>query len=86
MNALSDKLANIRAIHRDLLDKGNRMWEKFNQKDKSEHAWYYASIAKIVSSELGEKHAYKEYQELVGKVFGDVPASAATAPERPKRQ
>ena len=78
--ALSDKLANIRAIHRDFLDKGNRMWEKFNQKDKSEHAWYYASIAKIVSSELGEKHAYQEYQELIRKVFGDVPASAPTAP------
>ena len=83
---LSDKLSNIRAIYRDLLGMGNLMWEKFNQKDKSEHAWYYASIAKIVSRELGKKHAYKEYQELIRKVFGDVPASAPAAPGRPKRQ
>lgn len=69
MITLGDKLSNIRAIYRDYSVVGDELWKRFNQKDKSEHAWYYRSIAELLS-ELGDTFAYKEYVGLVGKVFG----------------
>ena len=70
MIALGDKLSNIRAMYRDHLAIGDKLWERFNQKDKNEHGWYYGSIAKALS-EFEDTVAYQEYCELVGKVFGD---------------
>lgn len=46
---LGDKLSNIRAIYRDYLELGDKLWDRFNQKDKSEHAWYYSSIVGLLS-------------------------------------
>ena len=69
MITLGDKLSNIRAIYRDYSEIGDELWNRFNQKDKSEHAWYYKSIAELLS-DLSDTHAYKEYVELVNKVFG----------------
>ena len=43
--ALSDKLSNLRAIHRDLQMLGDRLWERFNEKDRHMHAWLYQSVA-----------------------------------------
>lgn len=70
MIALSDKLSNIRAICRDYLAVGDKLWERFNQKDKDKHGWYYKSVAEALK-ELGEYPAYQEYLELVGEVFGE---------------
>lgn len=69
MITLGDKLSNIRAMYRDYLAVGDRLWERFNQKDKNEHAWYYRSIVGALA-ELEEYSAYREYLELVGKMFG----------------
>lgn len=44
---LGDKLANIREISRDQAALGDALWERFNQKDKSLHGWYYASLYEI---------------------------------------
>lgn len=41
MLALADKLANLRAIHRDQCIIGDKIWERFNEKDKNMHAWMY---------------------------------------------
>ena len=68
MITLGDKLSNIRAIYRDYSTIGDELWKRFNQKDKSEHAWYYKTIAELLS-ELSSTFAYKEYVELVNKVF-----------------
>lgn len=68
---LGDKLSNIRAMHRDYLEIGDELWNRFNQKDKSEHAWYYKSIAELLS-DLSDTSAYQEYVELVNKVFGEL--------------
>ena len=68
MITLGDKLSNIRAIYRDYQVIGDALWQRFNQKDKSEHHWYYASIASCIS-ELSSYQAYKEYCELVEKTF-----------------
>ena len=39
--ALADKLSNMRAIHRDQNTVGDKLWERFNEKDKSKHGWMY---------------------------------------------
>ena len=66
---LGDKLANMRSIYRDWKVKGNLLWEQFNQKNASEHAWYYRSIAKL-TERLAETSAWIEYKTLVDIVFG----------------
>ena len=68
MITLGDKLSNIRAIYRDYQMIGDALWQRFNQKDKAEHYWYYSGIAKCVD-ELNGYQAYKEYCELVDKTF-----------------
>lgn len=66
---LGDKLANIRSIYRDLQQEGNAMWEKFNQKDANEHAWYYFSIVKL-TERLSHTSAWLEFKTIVELVFG----------------
>lgn len=67
--ALADKLSNMRAIARDYEEMGDLLWERFNQKDKKKHEWYYRSIANELA-ELNGKAAWKEYDALIRKVFG----------------
>jgi len=67
---LADKLSNIRAIYRDTVRIGDGVWERFNQKDKSKHEWYYREIAAELL-ELSEYLAYREYCKLINLVFGD---------------
>ena len=67
---LSDKLSNIRALRRDIVRDGDAVWEKFNQKDKKMHEWYYRSVAEAIS-ELSEHLAYEELCQLIGIVFGE---------------
>ena len=68
MITLGDKLSNIRAIYRDYQIIGDELWQRFNQKDKNEHYWYYSGIAKCIT-ELSDYQAYKEYCDLINKTF-----------------
>lgn len=68
--ALSDKLSNLRAIHRDLAAAGPVFWQRFNQTNPSMHRWYYASIAEALAP-LAEFEAYQEYAQLIKAVFGN---------------
>lgn len=68
MITLGDKLSNIRAIYRDYKSIGDALWQRFNQKDKNEHYWYYSGIAKCIT-ELSDYQAYKEYCDLINKTF-----------------
>ena len=68
---LGDKLANIREMCKDYDALGDTLWERFNQKDKRKHAWYYRSICEILSEEFGEVPAIREYRELLQTVFGE---------------
>ena len=52
MVCLGDKLSNIRAIQRDFAVLGDELWQRFNQKDSAEHAWYYSAIADALQSSL----------------------------------
>lgn len=67
--ALSDKLSNIRAIYRNYQTIGDALWDRFNQKDKNEHAWYYKSFIETLLQLKGTA-AYEEYCELAVKIFG----------------
>ena len=69
--ALSDKLSNMRSIYRDYTTIGEDFWNRFNQKDKSQHGWYYSEMADVLS-ELSDTFAWKEYSQLVGIVFEEV--------------
>ena len=66
---LGDKLANMRAIYRDFKVEGVQMWQRFNQKDVNEQAWYYKSIAKL-TERLSDTSAWIEYKTLTELVFG----------------
>ena len=66
---LGDKLSNMRAIYRDFKAEGNAMWEKFNQKDVNEQAWYYRTIVEY-TERLSHTSAWLEYKTLTELVFG----------------
>lgn len=66
---LGDKLANMRAFYRDFKAEGASMWQRFNQKDVTEQAWYYRSIARLTEA-LSNTSAWLEYQALTELVFG----------------
>lgn len=68
---LGDKLSNLRTTARDYLALGDEIWLRFNEKRKSEHAWYYKGVAKRLS-ELREYPVYEEYVKLCRLVFGEM--------------
>lgn len=43
----ADKLHNARAILADYREIGDRLWRRFNEKDKNEHIWYYSSLLEV---------------------------------------
>jgi (p)ppGpp synthase/HD superfamily hydrolase len=45
--SLADKLHNARALLRDFRDVGDKLWERFNEKDPRQHLWYYRSLLKV---------------------------------------
>ena len=69
MTWLGDKLANVRSLYRELQVVGDALWEKFNQKDVNQHAWYYHSIVKLTEP-LSHTSAWLEFKTLVELVFG----------------
>ena len=67
--AFSDKLANLRAIHRDHCKLGARLWERFNQSNPKEIRWYYEGVL-LACPEFSGEPAYAEYRGLLDAVFG----------------
>ncbi len=66
---LGDKLANMRSVYRDFKVEGDAMWQRFNQKNVAEQAWYYRSIADL-TNRLSDTSAWIEYKTLTELVFG----------------
>ena len=66
---IGDKLANMRAIYRDFKVEGVAMWQRFNQKDVNEQAWYYNTIVEY-TARLSDTSAWLEYKTLTELVFG----------------
>ena len=66
---LADKLSNLRSLYQGEMAAGDVLWQRFHQKDKGQHRWYYESIGARLG-ELAGTAAYQEYQELLARVFG----------------
>ena len=66
---LGDKLANMRSLYRDWKVEGDDMWQRFNQKDISQQAWYYREILTL-TQRLSNTSAWLEYKTLTELVFG----------------
>jgi hypothetical protein len=45
------------------------MWQRFNQKDAGEQAWYYRTIVTL-TQQLSDTSAWLEYKTLTELVFG----------------
>ena len=69
MGWLGDKLANMRSLYRDWTVEGDAMWQRFNQKDARQQAWYYRSIVTL-TQRLSDSSAWLEYKTLTELVFG----------------
>ena len=70
--ALGDKLSNVRAMHRDLQTQGEEFWQKFNNQNPADQAWYYCSLANIFLTDPeigGQNPACGEYADLCEAVF-----------------
>ena len=67
----ADKLSNLRSTAEDYLAMGDVIWQKFRQKDKAMHAWYYRSVFESFG-EFADLPFYKEYEMLLELVFGDI--------------
>ena len=68
--ALGDKLSNMRAIARDYSMKGDGIWDLFHVKDRKIHEWRFRRLADSLR-ELEDTFAFKEFEELIKKVFDD---------------
>ena len=68
--ALGDKLSNMRAIARDYVQQGDRLWNLFHSKNPKDHEWHYRGLADALS-ELHDTFAYKEFEKLINQVFGE---------------
>lgn len=66
---LGDKLANMRSLYRDWKVEGDALWQRFNQKDVTEQAWYYHTIGRF-TQRLSDTSAWLEYITLTELVFG----------------
>ncbi|MBR5056202.1 MAG: bifunctional (p)ppGpp synthetase/guanosine-3',5'-bis(diphosphate) 3'-pyrophosphohydrolase [Bacteroidales bacterium] len=66
--AIGDKLSNMRAIERDYARIGDELWNLFHVTSRSEHEWHYRGLADSLR-ELSDTDAFKEFEELIDKVF-----------------
>ena len=71
MLALGDKLSNIRAMTRDYRVIGEKLWQKFNEKDPIKQGMYYGLLANNFWEDefLRETPEFKEYAELCADLF-----------------
>lgn len=69
--ALGDKLSNIRSLYGDYKRVGERIWQRFNMKDKEKQGWYYRGLCDSLA-DLVEFPEYAEFCDLVDRVFGNV--------------
>lgn len=66
--ALADKLSNMRATRQGYLKNDEKFWERFHQKDKNMHGWYYRTVADKLR-EFEDTQAWQELDRLIREVF-----------------
>lgn len=65
---LGDKLSNMRSLSRDYDVLGEKVFDRFNEKNPKEQRWYHETILEYIN-ELSEYPAYKEYKAHFDHVF-----------------
>lgn len=65
---LADKLSNIRSIAADKAKLGDKIWDRFNQKDRSQIRWYYEEALGCLGS-LKDTPQWEELAGLIETVF-----------------
>lgn len=65
---LADKVCNLRSTAMDYLAVGDRVWERFHEKKKSSHQWYYRGLLDGLK-ELEDEPVYREFAQLYRLVF-----------------
>lgn len=71
--ALGDKLANLYSMMYEYRQMGDRLWQKFNQKEKNMHGWYYGEMGQIFDAYFAsgvEAVLVSEYRQYYQEVFG----------------
>ena len=58
----------MRAIARDYELQGDALWSLFHAKDRADHEWHYRGLANSLR-ELSDTFAFREFEELINKVF-----------------
>ena len=66
---LGDKLSNLRDMCNDYAFIGDELWDRFNQKDKHLHEWYYKEIYKLLKEEFGDIWELYEFEGELSFVF-----------------
>lgn len=71
--AFGDKLANLYSMMYEYRQVGDRLWNKFNQKDKKMHGWYYGEMGAIFADYFSqgiESVMVCQYKQYYREVFG----------------
>lgn len=68
---LADKVSNIRTLYRLYQKEGDALWNHFNMKDIKKQAWYYKTVAELLS-DLEDTLPYQEYKQIVDYIFRNV--------------
>ncbi len=66
---LADKAANAESLVREWRQKGDSIWQKFNQSNKEKQAWYYRSCAEALR-EFSDSTVMKQYLRYLDELFG----------------
>lgn len=66
--ALADKLSNLRSTAGEYRVNGDEVFNRFNEKDKSKHEWYYRNIARALA-DLSDTPQWEELAELCDEIF-----------------
>lgn len=67
---VGDKLSNMRSLSRAYDVLGERVFDRFNEKDPRQQRWYHETVLEY-TKELADCPAYKEYKTLFDRVFKD---------------
>ncbi|MCR4661017.1 MAG: HD domain-containing protein [Clostridia bacterium] len=67
---LADKLSNIRSLYQNCINEKDKVWEYFNEKDKTLQSWYFKGIADNIKY-LRNTHEYKEYCYYVDIIWNN---------------
>ena len=65
------KRSNARSLKRDYQMIGDKLWERFNMKDKRQQAWYYRGLCDSLK-DMENFPEYWEFCELIAYVFRGV--------------